>query len=60
MMGIAAVTYSVNYGFESLMIPGGWGILLSVLGSVIGGFGASLLWVAYGAYVKKICKKSNE
>jgi hypothetical protein len=30
------------------------------LGAVSGGFGAALLWVCYGAYMKNLCIINNE
>lgn len=41
-------------------MPEGWGIALSVLGAAAGGYGAALLWVCYGAYMKLLCKINEE
>ena len=41
-------------------MPGGLGVAFSVIGAMIGGYGAALLWVCYGAYMKALCKSNGE
>lgn len=55
-MKIAALCYTFNYVGEALQLPGELGIVLSVLGALAGGYGAALLWVCYGAYMKNLCR----
>jgi hypothetical protein len=59
-MKIGALCYTMNYLCEVLQFEGSWGIAFSVLGSIIGGFGAALLWVCYGVYIKNLCRANNE
>jgi len=58
-MKIAALCYTFNYITEALMLPGGWGISSSVIGAMVGGFGAAILWVSYGSYMKTLCQMYN-
>jgi hypothetical protein len=41
------------------MLPGVWGISSSIIGAMVGGFGAAILWVSYGSYMKALCKMYN-
>lgn len=58
-MKLAALCYTFNYVTEFVMLPQGWGFALSVMGAMVGGFGAAILWVCYGAYMKRLCKKND-
>lgn len=41
------------------MIPGFWGVVISIIGALVGGFGAAVLWVCYGLYIKNLCSINN-
>ena len=60
MMKLAALTYSFNYVCEALLLSGIKGIIISVLGAMVSGAGASLLWVSYGGYMTSFCKAYKE
>ena len=55
-MKIAAVCYTVNYVTQAIPAGKGLSIFLIVLGSMVSGFGAALVWVVYGAYIKSLCR----
>lgn len=59
-MLVAAFCYTVNYVTEIFQLEGAMGIVFSVIGAIFGGYGAALLWVCYGAYMKELCKMNNE
>lgn len=59
-MKVAAICYTLNYVSEAFLLPDNWGIAFSILGAMIGGYGAALLWVCYGAYMKALCKFHGE
>ena len=59
-MKIAAICYTVDYVAQAIPAEKGLKIFLIVLGSMIGGFGAALLWVVYGAYIKSLSKINEE
>ena len=41
------------------MLPNGWGIGITIFGTMVGGFGAAILWVSYGSYMKTLCKNNK-
>jgi hypothetical protein len=33
---------------------------MSIVGAMMGGFGASMIWVCYGGYMEALIKQNNE
>ena len=59
-MKIAAVCYTINYVTQSIPAEKALNIVLIIVGSMVSGFGAAIVWVVYGAYIKALCKKFGE
>jgi MFS family permease len=53
---IAAICYSTNYALYLLNFGQILGLLVSIVGAIVGGFGASVLWVSQGGYMMKVFK----
>ncbi len=56
---IAAICYSVNYALYLLKFDKVFGLLAAMAGAIIGGFGASVLWVSQGGYMMRLFKANN-
>lgn len=53
---IAASFYTINYAIEMLGLQSTvFGVPLSVLGSIFGGVGSSIIWICYGSYTERLC-----
>ena len=55
-MKIVAICYTFNYVTQSIPASKALNIFFIVIGSMVSGFGAAILWVVYGAYIKSLCK----
>lgn len=56
---ISAFCYTLNYALM-LFNETSLGSILSVIGSLAGGFGAAIFWICYGAYTKSLCSLNDE
>ena len=48
---IGAICYTINYAIEIPLVLSPFGIFLLILGSVLGGFGAAIVWVSQGGFM---------
>lgn len=51
---IAALCYSFNYALYIFEPEFAWGLVVSVLGAIVGGYGASVLWISQGGYMVRL------
>ena len=56
---IAAICYSTNYALYLLKFDRTLGLLAAIAGAIIGGFGASVLWVSQGGYMMRLFKANR-
>ena len=56
---IAAICYSVNYALYFLQFNKDSSLVIGIVGAIIGGYGASILWVSEGGYMTLLLKKYN-
>ena len=56
---IAALCYATNYVLYLFHFDHLLGLISSALGALIGGYGASLLWVSQGGYMMELFKSNN-
>lgn len=61
---IGALLYLGNYLLQIftglLPVESAFGIMMSIVGAMMGGFGASMIWVCYGGYMEALIKQNNE
>lgn len=48
---IGSLCYTINYAIEIPVIMNPFGVFLLILGSVLGGFGAAIVWVSQGGFM---------
>lgn len=51
--------YTINYALEIPLILNPFGIFLLIVGSVLGGFGAAIVWVSQGGFMTQLFEKYN-
>ena len=56
---IAAITYTIGYALYIYDFDEVPRLVVSILAAIIGGYGASVLWVSQGGYMVKLFKKYN-
>lgn len=56
---IAALCYSANYALYLFHFDHLLGLISSTLGALIGGYGASILWVSQGGYMMQLFKRNS-
>ena len=54
---IGAICYTINYALEIPVILNPFGIFLLILGSVLGGMGAAIVWVSQGGFMMRLFDK---
>jgi len=54
---IAALCYSFNYALYIFEFREFGGLVVTVIGAIVGGYGASVLWVSQGGFMVKLFKK---
>ena len=54
---IAAIAYTLNYALYIFNSGKVFTLVVSIIGAIIGGYGASVLWVSQGGYMVKLFKK---
>jgi hypothetical protein len=48
---IGAICYTINYALEIPALLNPFGIFLLILGSILGGLGAAIVWVSQGGFM---------
>jgi len=56
---IAAITYTTGYALYIVDVSEVVRLIISIIAALIGGYGASVLWVSQGGYMVKLFKKYN-
>ena len=56
---IAAITYTIGYALYIVDLNEVVRLIVSIIAALIGGYGASVLWVSQGGYMVKLFKKYN-
>jgi MFS family permease len=56
---IAAITYTIGYALYIVDLNEVVRLIVSIIAALIGGYGASVLWVSQGGYMVKLFKKHN-
>ena len=54
---IGAICYTINYAIEIPVILSPFGVFLLILGSVLGGLGAAIVWVSQGGFMTGLFDK---
>jgi len=48
---IATICYSINYALYFLSLNKDLSLVTGIIGAIVGGYGASILWVSEGGYM---------
>lgn len=56
---IAALCYAANYALYLFQFDHWLGLISSTIGALIGGYGASILWVSQGGYMMQLFKSNS-
>lgn len=54
---IGAICYTINYALEIPLILNTFGIFFLVFGSILGGFGAAIVWISQGGFMIALLEK---
>lgn len=56
---LAALCYFFNYALYLLELENIGGLIISIIGAIVGGYGASILWVSQGGYMMRLFKTNK-